>query len=135
MRDKPSSRTGASGSNTARPGPKAPSTSRSACRPSHRKQFIVTDGGKCVCYAVAVRGRNSGFTLIELLVVIAIIGVLVALLLPALNGARQWALRCKCQDHERQLFFAARMFADDHEGWLPARGLGGEERSAWAVWA
>ena len=64
--------------------------------------------------------------MIELLVVIAIIGILAGLLLPALGKARQSALRAQCIDHERQLYFAARMFADDHEGWLPARGLGGD---------
>jgi prepilin-type N-terminal cleavage/methylation domain-containing protein len=71
---------------------------------------------------------DQGFTLIELLVVIAIIGILAGMLLPALNKARQMALRAQCIDHERQLFLAARMFADDHDGWLPARGLGGDDR-------
>jgi prepilin-type N-terminal cleavage/methylation domain-containing protein/prepilin-type processing-associated H-X9-DG protein len=74
----------------------------------------------------AVR-RIGAFTLIELLVVIAIIGILAALLLPALNTARQSALRSRCIDNERQLFLAARMFADDHEGWLPARALAGDD--------
>ena len=66
--------------------------------------------------------------MIELLVVMAIIGILAGLLLPALSNAKKAALRTKCIDHERQLFIAARMFADDHEGWLPARGLGGADR-------
>ena len=72
--------------------------------------------------------RNRAFTLIELLVVIAIIGILAAVLLPALNASRQSALRTLCTNNERQLFLAVRMFADDHEGWLPARGLGGDDR-------
>ena len=76
----------------------------------------------------AVFERDGGFTLIELLVVIAIIGILAGLLLPVLGQAKQAALRVKCIDHERQLFLAARMFADDHDGWLPARGLGGDDR-------
>jgi len=75
-----------------------------------------------------VGGREEAFTLIEVLVVITIIGILAALLLPALGQAKQAALKAKCIDHERQLFLAARMFADDHDGWLPARGLGGDDR-------
>jgi len=72
--------------------------------------------------------RDEGFTLIELLVVIAIIGLLAGLLVPALGSARKSALRTQCIDHERQLFLAAQMFADDHDGWLPARGMGGADR-------
>ena len=79
-------------------------------------------GTRVVC------GRAEAFTLIELLVVIAIIGILAALLLPALGGTRQSALRTQCINNQRQLFLAARMFADDHEGWLPARGMGGDDR-------
>ena len=74
---------------------------------------------------VSSRSERKAFTLVELLVVIGIIGVLIAVLLPALSKARRQAQEVQCMSNLRQWGMGFYMYADSNKGLLPCDGPDG----------
>lgn len=76
--------------------------------------------------------RRRGFTLVELLVVIAIIGILVALLLPAIQAAREAARRSECMNHLKQIGLAVQLYHDTRQAYPMGRNSTNQKGTSWA---
>jgi prepilin-type N-terminal cleavage/methylation domain-containing protein len=78
--------------------------------------------------------KRRGFTLVELLVVIGIIAVLISLLLPSLNRAREAARRTQCLSNLRQIHQAFAMYANQNKDLVPLGVSGNEYQFNYVIW-
>ena len=76
-------------------------------------------------------GRRRAFTLVELLVVIGIIGVMIAILLPALQKARQQSVTVQCMSNLRQVGLQLLQYTDENNGYLFPNGMGWSNASVY----
>jgi prepilin-type N-terminal cleavage/methylation domain-containing protein/prepilin-type processing-associated H-X9-DG protein len=83
-----------------------------------------------------VRDIRNGFTLVELLVVIGIIALLISILLPSLNQARENAKSTQCLNNVRQIGIAFMMYANENKGYLPnlTASRSARRNTDWIFW-
>ena len=95
----------------------------------------ITKGGRMVSLSHSVKKKSlTGFTLIELLIVIAIVGIIAAILMPALGKAREGARRAQCANSLRQIGIAFYIYLDEHGEEFPKGGGSSSPSQANRAW-